>query len=115
MDFLNPEKVLEKLDWKEDMTAVDFGCGSGGWVTPLAKKLENGKVLSLDILEEPLSALRAKAKLFKLENIETIKADVEKGTSLANESQDLVLITNLLFECKDKNKVLEEAKRALKS
>lgn len=96
------------------MIAADFGCGSGGWAIPLAKKLEKGKILALDIQEEPLSALRAKASLFKLKNIETIKADVERGTDLADESCDLVLLTNLLFECEDEKKILQEAKRVLK-
>ena len=48
------------------MIAADFGCGSGGWAIPLAKKLEEGKVYAIDILEEPLSALRARAKLEKI-------------------------------------------------
>jgi ubiquinone/menaquinone biosynthesis C-methylase UbiE len=96
------------------MVAADFGCGSGGWVIPLAEKLEDGKVFAIDILDEPLSALRSKTKIEKIFNIETRKADVEKGTYLPNESCDLVLMTNLLFECKDKKKVLEEGKRVLK-
>ena len=112
--FLDPEKVLKQLKIREDMIAADFGCGSGGWVLPLARKLDGGKVYAIDILEEPLSALRAKVKLAKIENVETIKADVEKGTSLFEESCDLVLMTNLLFECEDKKKVLEEGKRVLK-
>jgi len=113
-EFLNPEKVLKQLKLREDMIAADFGCGSGGWVLPLARKLDGGKVYAIDILEEPLSALRAKAKIAKIENVETIKLDVEKGTSLLEGSCDLVLMTNLLFEVEDKKKVLEEGKRILK-
>ena len=96
------------------MVAADFGSGSGGWAIPLAKKLEEGKVYAIDILEEPLSALRAKTKLEKIFNIETIKSDVEKGSKLFNESCDFVLMTNLLFQCEDKKKVIEEGKRVLK-
>jgi len=96
------------------MIAADFGSGSGGWAFPLAKKLEEGKVYAIDILEEPLSALRAKSKLEKIFNIETIKSNVEKGSKLFSESCDLVLMTNLLFECEDKKKVIEEGKRVLK-
>jgi len=96
------------------MIAVDFGCGSGGWVIPLAKELEEGKVLAVDILQEPLSALKAKAKLEKVSNIEIVSADIEKGTELFDNSADLVLMTNLLFQCQDQKKVLEEGKRILK-
>lgn len=105
---------MEKLKLREDMVAADFGSGSGGWAIPLARKLGKGKVLALDIQDEPLSALKAKAKLFKIENIDTVKADVEKSAGLMNESCDLVLLTNLLFECENKKKVLEETRRVLK-
>jgi ubiquinone/menaquinone biosynthesis C-methylase UbiE len=113
-DFLKPNEVLKKLKLKGDMIAADFGSGSGGWVIPLAEKLEDGKIYAIDILEEPLSVLRAKAKLAKISNIQTILADVEKKTEIFEESCDLVLITNLLFQSDDKKKVLEEAKRVLK-
>ncbi|PIW91239.1 MAG: hypothetical protein COZ90_01425, partial [Candidatus Nealsonbacteria bacterium CG_4_8_14_3_um_filter_37_36] len=74
--FIDPEEVLKQLKLEKNMTACDFGSGSGGWALPLAKKLEEGKVYAIDILEEPLSALRAKIKLGKILNIEVIKSDV---------------------------------------
>lgn len=112
--FIDPSEALKQLTLREDMVACDFGSGSGGWVLPLAKILETGEVFAVDILDEPLSALRAKAELAKLENIKTIKADIEKGTGLFADSCDLVLMTNLLFECEDKKNVLAEGKRVLK-
>ncbi len=112
--FLNPSEILKKLKLKDSMTAADFGSGSGGWVIPLAKILEEGKVYAVDILEEPLSALRAKAGLEKILNIETILADVEKGTNVPEDNCDLVLMTNILFEVDGKKAVLEEGKRILK-
>lgn len=114
MAFLEPKNVLGKLIVKEDFIAADFGCGSGGWVLPLAKILENGKVYAIDLLEEPLSALRSRMKSFKISNIEPIKADVERSSKLFNNSCDLVLMTNLLFQVDDISRVLEEAKRVLK-
>jgi len=114
--FLNPSEVLKQLKLRKDMIACDFGCGSGGWVIPLAKILEEGKIYGIDILEEPLSALKGRAKLEKIFNIETIQSNVEakNGSRLTDNSCDLVLMTNLLFECDDKKIVLEEGKRVLK-
>ncbi|TET84934.1 MAG: class I SAM-dependent methyltransferase [Candidatus Nealsonbacteria bacterium] len=112
--FLNPQEVLKQLKLKKEMIAADFGCGSGGWALPLAKKLEEGIIYAIDILEEPLSALKARAKLEKILNIEIIRADVEKRTPLSSNSVDLVLMTDLLFECEDKKIVVEEGKRVLK-
>ncbi|HXK31897.1 MAG: hypothetical protein A2Z68_02185 [Candidatus Nealsonbacteria bacterium RBG_13_38_11] len=113
-EFLDPEKILQKLKLEEDMIAADFGSGSGGWAIPLARKLEYGKVFAIDVLEEPLSSLEAKAKLAKISNIKTILADIETGSKVWDYGCDLVLMTNLLFQCEDKKKVLEEGKRVLK-
>lgn len=114
--FLNPEEVLKQLALKEDMMAADFGSGSGGWAIPLAKTLKEGTVYAIDILEEPLSALKGKAVLSNVANIVTIRADleVENGSTLKADSLDLVLITNLLFQTEEKEKILKEAKRVLK-
>jgi len=113
--FLNPNEVLKNLELDKDMVCADFGCGSGGWAIPLAKKLEEGKVFAIDILDEALSALRAKIKLEKILNIEIVKSDIEKTSRLLKNSCDLVLMTNLLFEVADIKNVLEEGKRVLKA
>jgi len=110
--FLNPEKILEKLDLNKKMVAADFGCGSGGWAIPLAKKVK--WVFAIDIQEEPLSVLRSKMKMEKIFNIDPLKGNVERKTTLISESCDLVLMTNLLFQVDDIKKVLEEGKRVLK-
>jgi len=114
--FLNPQDIINQLDLKKDMIAADFGSGSGGWVIPLAKKLEEGKVFAIEILEEPLSALKSRAKLEGVSNIQTVQADLESenGSKLADQTCDLVLLTNFLFQIKEKDKVINEAKRILK-
>lgn len=115
--FLDPNKVLKQLKLKENMTAADFGCGSGGWTIPLAKKLEDGLVYAIDILDEPLSALRGRAVLEKIQNIRTIRSNVEdkNGSKLSDSSVDLVLISNLLFQIEKRKEVFAEAKRILKN
>lgn len=123
--FLNPAQVLKQLKLKPAMIAADFGCGSGFWVLPLARLLEEGRVYGVDILEEPLSALRSRAKTFKLYNVISMKANVEKGTTLLSNSCDLILMTNLLFQASSTTpdvggktsgvkRILEEGKRVLK-
>lgn len=113
-NFLTPGAILNQLNLEKFMVAADFGCGSGGWALPLAKILSEGKVFAIDMIGGPLSALNSRAKMERILNIQTMTADVEKGTKLISSSCDLVLMTNLLFECKDKTAVLKEAKRVLK-
>lgn len=114
--FLEPKKVLNELKLEKNMIACDFGCGAGGWVIPLAKRLRKGRVYALDIQEEMLSALKSQAKLERIFNIETILCDLEKpeGLKLRDDFVDLVLMTNLLFQTEKKKKVLKEGKRILK-
>ncbi len=114
--FLRPEEVLKQLNLKEDIIAADFGSGSGGWALPLAKILKEGEVYAIDILEEPLSALKSRAEILGIVNIKTIRSDLEtkKGSKIKDNHLDLVLMTNLLFEIEDKREVLTEGKRVLK-
>ncbi|KPJ56743.1 hypothetical protein AMJ49_03970 [Parcubacteria bacterium DG_74_2] len=114
--FLNPNKILNELELRKDMIAADFGCGTGGWAIPLAKRLEEGKVFALDIQEEMLSALKSHSQLEKIYNIETRICDLERenGSGLPENSLDLTLLTNLLFQVEDKKVILKEIKRILK-
>ena len=116
LTFINPEEVLDELDIEKQMLAADLGCGAGGWAIPLAKKLTRGRVYAFDIQEEMISALKSKAKLLRVFNIETILCDLEarEGVKLRDESMDIVLVTNILFQVENKEKILKEAARILK-
>jgi ubiquinone/menaquinone biosynthesis C-methylase UbiE len=112
--FLSPEQILNQLEIESDDVAADFGCGSGSWILPLAQKVEDGMVFAVDILEEPLDALRAKADSQAISNVKIILSNVEKDVKIQDESCDLVLMTNLLFETEDKQAVMEQGKKVLK-
>jgi len=113
--FLNPQQILKNISLTESMIACDFGCGSGGWVIPLAKELKTGMVYGVDIMEDAISALNGKASAEKLFNVKTLVGNVEKGIKVPEEYFDLVLMTNLLFQLDDKYGALSEAKRVLKT
>ena len=117
MAFLNPSEVLNNLDLKPDMSAAEFGCGSGAWVIILAKRLPDGLVYGLDIQQEPLDVLQSQSRQEKAVNIRTIRCDLEKerGSTLPKESMDIVLIPNLLFQVEDTNAIIKEAWRVLKN
>lgn len=114
--FLNPEQILNELDLRDNMTAVEFGCGAGIFALALAKRLKQGRVYGLDVQEEKLSALKNKALLEKLKNVVTIHCDLEAkdGSTLHGDSVDIVLIPNVLFQAENKHAIIEEGKRVLK-
>ena len=114
--FLNPEEILDQLELKTDMVAAEFGCGSGGFTIPLAKRLDEGLVYGLDIQNAPLSALKSRSLLENIVNIRIIRCNLEKpkGSTLTGSSLDLVLIPNVLFQTENKDAIISEAKRVLK-
>ena len=115
-NFFNVEEILNKLEIRDTMIAAEFGCGGGIFSIALAKKLKEGRVYGLDILEEKLSALKNRAAIENISNIVTILCDLERsqGSTLRNGYLDLVLIPNILFQAERKDAIIEEGKRALK-
>ena len=114
--FLEPESIIEQLVLRPDYHGAEFGCGAGGFVIPLAKKLGKGVVYGLDIQEEPLSALVGRAREFGVSNIRTVECDLEepKGSELPDNSLDIVIVSNILFQSDEQEAMLKEAKRLVK-
>lgn len=116
--FMNPEKIAAEFGIKEGMMIADFGSGAGYFTILLAKRVGvNGKVYALDIQESALDNVRVKAKSDGLENVETIRSNLEVlgGSDLADNSQDMVLLANILFQSDLKREIVKEAFRVLKS
>jgi len=116
-DFLKVNEVLSHLDLKEDMQVCEFGCGSAIFTIALSKKVSKGRVYALDIQEEKLSALKGKMVSEKINNVFTILCDLEapRGSTLQDNSLDIVLIPNILFQAENKYAIIEEGNRILKS
>ncbi len=113
MESFDPKEIIDDLPIKKNITAVDFGCGAGGWTIPLAEKLEKGVVYAIDILEEPLSALRGKMKRRGIANIKVLNQNIESGVDIKDDKAQLLLMTTLLFQTEDREKVFSEAYRIL--
>ncbi len=99
------------------MQIADFGCGAGHIAILIAQRAgENGKVTAFDILEDKLDSVRVRAKAAGLNNVETARANLEVlgSTGLAEQSQDMVILVNILFQSQKKSEILKEAKRVLK-
>lgn len=116
--FLNPEKVVEEWDIRPGEKIADFGCGAGFFTLLIGQRTgPNGKVYALDVRPEALEAVKSKIKLSHLFNIETVRADLERdrGSGLKSETMDKVIISNILFQAENKEKISEEAFRVLKT
>lgn len=115
-EFLKVNEILNNLDLKNGMTTAEFGCGSAVFTVSLAKKINKGKVYAMDIQEEKLSALKGRLVHENISNVLTILCDLEtpNGSTLMDDSFDIVLIPNVLFQAENKYAIIKEGKRILK-
>lgn len=116
--FMRPEKIVGEFGVREGMSVADFGSGAGYFTILMGRMVgEGGKVYALDIQESALDNVRVKARAVNLENIETIRTNLEiSGSSgLPDNSQDIVLLANVLFQSDKKAEIIREAKRVAKN
>lgn len=115
--FLDTQRVIASLGITPGQHVADLGCGSGFFSIALAQAVgKDGAVSAVDVMQEPLQSVQARAEASGLANIRTIRADLEVlgGTQLPDESQDLSLLKNILFQSQKKEEILAEAARITK-
>ena len=113
---MKPDEVLDNLDIQKDMQIADFGCGAGYFTIPLAKRVgKQGVVYAIDVQNAALESVQGMARMHSLLNIETIRANLEKegGSGLKDDSVDMVILANILFQSARKDAILKEAGRVL--
>ncbi|MCC6404809.1 MAG: methyltransferase domain-containing protein [Candidatus Yanofskybacteria bacterium] len=116
--FLDTRRIVSALGGLSGLRVADLGCGAGFFTIDLARAVgKDGIISAADIMEEPLQSVQARASAAGLENVRTIRADLEVlgGTKIADGSQDLVLVANVLFQSQKKEAILAEAVRILRS
>lgn len=115
--FVDPKKIIEMAEVKKGERVADFGCGPGYFSLPAAEAVgEEGTVYAFDVLPAAIEALESHLKMNNIDNIVSRRVNLEKerGTGLEDETVDWVIIKDVLFQNKNKQKILEEAKRVLK-
>lgn len=97
---------------------ADLGCGGHGhFVFPMAKLVgPHGHVYAVDIQQSVLNTISRQARLEGLEQIHTVWSDVEHvgATSIPEGTLDRASYINTLFQVKQKEQALREARRLLK-
>ncbi len=114
--FSAPEKNIAQLGLIEGQIVADFGAGSGSYTIAAAKALRGtGKVYAVDVQKDLLTRLQNSCAAEHVSNVAFIWGDLEKagGTKLHDNSCNVVIISNVLFQAPDKATIIEEAKRVL--
>jgi ubiquinone/menaquinone biosynthesis C-methylase UbiE len=111
--FIPRKKILKEVEIKPGFHVLDYGCGPGSYIVPLAKLVGNtGKIYALDI--HPLAIQRVQNIALKkgLTNLEAIYSDCKTG--LPDNSVDAVLLYDIFHDLDAPNEVLRELHRVLK-
>jgi ubiquinone/menaquinone biosynthesis C-methylase UbiE len=113
-DFFRPrENIVGEVGLREGFHVLDYGCGPGGYVKPVADLVgESGRIYALDISPLAIQMVKKIAARNQLTNVETILSD--SNTGLPDDSVDAVLLYDVFHDLTDQNKVLEELHRVLK-
>lgn len=115
--FLEPERIVRYFGLERGDHAADFGAGHGYFTIPMARAVGgDGRVYALDIQKAALDIIRSKARIEHLLNIDLIWTDLDmpRGSKLKDKFLDFVLISNILFQMENKERLFEEAFRALR-
>jgi ArsR family transcriptional regulator len=96
-------------------TVVDLGSGAGIDCLLASKKVgPHGKVIGVDMTEEMIERARANAQKASADNVEFVLADIE-NLPLEDNSADVVISNCVINLAPDKDKVLKEVHRILKT
>lgn len=115
--FAHPKRNVSALGIQGGMQIADFGAGSGAYVFAIAERLGGtGRIYAIDVQRDLLRRISNEATRRGYSNVEVIWADLEvpKGSKLAEQSIDFVLVSNLLFQVPDRSAILREARRIVK-
>jgi len=113
-DLCLPRKnILEEVGIKAGFHVLDYGCGPGSYIIPLAELVgESGKVYALDIHPLAIQKVQDITSKKQLANVEIILSDCQTG--LPDNSLDVVLLYDIFHHLSDPDVVLKELHRVLK-
>lgn len=114
---MDTERIVAALGVREGMHVAELGCGTGYFALSLARVVgKSGVVSAVDIMKEPLESLQARAEAAGFGNVTLVRADLEVlgGTKIPDNSQDLALLANTLFQSQKKDAMIREGVRMLK-
>jgi arsenite methyltransferase len=106
--------LLDTIKLKQNIKALDIGCGTGFPMIELAGRLgNNSKVYGIDLWEKAIERIKEKISLYKITNAEALVATAE-NIPFESEFFDLIVSNNGINNVRDLEKTLSECYRILK-
>ncbi len=108
-------KLLENINYKQNITVLDIGFGAGFPLTEIAMRLGNGSTIyGIDPWKETFQRVNQKIYYYGISNIKIIEG-VAESIPLENESVDLITSNNGINNVSNIDKALSECSRIIKS
>jgi ubiquinone/menaquinone biosynthesis C-methylase UbiE len=117
MKFINPQTVVAQMGLTPGQTVADFGSGSGFFAIAAAKMVGNtGTVYAVDVQQAKLTATYSAASQQGYKNIQLVLADLDQPIKgVADASCDAVIMASVLHEVKNREMLLKNMHRILKT
>jgi ubiquinone/menaquinone biosynthesis C-methylase UbiE len=104
-------RLLDKIKYRKNITALDIGSGLGFPLLEIAMRLGNScKVYGIDPWKAANDRVKTKIRIYGITNVELING-VAEDIPLPNKSLDLIFSNNGLNNVNDLKKVLSECGR----
>jgi ubiquinone/menaquinone biosynthesis C-methylase UbiE len=106
-------KILQEASLKQGFNVLDYGCGPGSYIVPLAELVGgSGRIYALDANPLAVRVVEGLTAKKGLSNVQTILSDCDTGLPPA--SINVVLLYDILHDLKNRDMVLAELFRVLK-
>ncbi|MEX2515004.1 MAG: methyltransferase domain-containing protein [Candidatus Paceibacterota bacterium] len=118
MSFADPQTNLQSFGLEPGMEVADLGAGPGHYTLAAARMVgEKGHVCAVEIQKDLVEKVKNQAEREGLTQVDVVWSDLEKpgGSMLDDTTVDVVILSNVLFQVKDKDVLLAEAARILRS
>lgn len=110
---LQIDRVMDVLKITEKKNVADIGAGSGWFTVRAARRVEKGTVFAVEINQEYIDHINARALKENLPNIKTILGKVD-DPMLPRKSVDAVLILKAYHEFAEPIRLMKNLKKSLK-
>ena len=105
--------VLKEAGIKPGFCVLDYGCGPGSYVVPIAQLVgASGEIYALDIHPLAIKEVQKKVTQKAIKNLKTIESDCNTG--LPDNKVDVVLLYDTFHNLSRPDDVLRELHRVLK-
>lgn len=114
-EYQDPDLILAHLPLARVEGVADIGCGPGFFTLDLARRVPAGAVVyAVDVAQEMLDRVAARAQEAGLDNIRTVLAEEDDEYPIHSATCDAVLMANVYHETDPASNLLHELRRILK-